>query len=279
MIKLKRLTMDSKKILSADLLDLVFDNRNKDYGAYELRKNYQIRITKAIVFTGLFVIITFTGVVMANKLKPKEKESFVITSVTLESIPEEEKRDPIPEPPKKIEPPQVQMAKLTQFVIVDDKDVVEPPPTQVELDSSVIGLKTTEGVVADNVLPINDLDDGKKIIEEKLTKESDEPHWIVQVDAKYDGNWGRFLERNLNGEVPINNGAPAGSYTVIIQFVVDVDGSISDIKPLTNHGYGLEQEAIRVIKRSSKWEPAIQNGRQVKAYRKQPITFRVEGEE
>ena len=76
----------------------------------------------------------------------------------------------------------------------------------------------------------------------------------------------------------MNNDAPAGSYTVIIQFVVDMDGSISDIKALTNHGYGLEQEAIRVIKKATKWEPAFQNGRHVKAYRKQPITFRVEAE-
>ena len=65
------------------------------------------------------------------------------------------------------------------------------------------------------------------------------------------GNWGRFLERNLNAEVPVDNGAPEGSYTVIIQFVVDTDGSISDIKALTNHGYGLEQEAIRVIKKGN----------------------------
>ena len=128
-------------------------------------------------------------------------------------------------------------------------------------------------------IAIEKLDGDKGVIEVQTTKVPDEPFWVVEIDAKYDGNWGRFLERNLNGEVPINNGAPAGSYTVIIQFVVDIDGSISDIKPLTNHGYGLEQEAIRVIKRSTKWEPAIQNGRQVKAYRKQPITFRVEAEE
>ncbi|HEX2629304.1 MAG TPA: energy transducer TonB, partial [Chitinophagaceae bacterium] len=65
----------------------------------------------------------------------------------------------------------------------------------------------------------------------------------------------------------------AGTYTVIIQFVVDVDGSVSNIVPLSDKGYGLEQEAIRVLKQSKKWKPAIQNGRQVKAYRKQPITF------
>ena len=60
-----------------------------------------------------------------------------------------------------------------------------------------------------------------------------------------------------------------------MQFVVDEDGAVSDIKALTNHGYGLEQEAIRVLRKAKKWEPAIQNGRKVKAYRKQPITFQV----
>ena len=64
----------------------------------------------------------------------------------------------------------------------------------------------------------------------------------------------------------------------MIQFVVDVEGNVSDIKPLTNHGYGLEQEAVRVLKKAAKWEPAIQNGVKVKAYRKQVITFQVLGE-
>ena len=70
--------MDTNKILSADLLDLVFDNRNKDYGAYELRKTYHTRITKALVFTGMFVFIVFTGVVLANKIKPSEKSLPII---------------------------------------------------------------------------------------------------------------------------------------------------------------------------------------------------------
>jgi protein TonB len=65
---------------------------------------------------------------------------------------------------------------------------------------------------------------------------------------------------------------------VIIQFIVDLDGSLSEVKALTLHGFGMEEEAIRVIKAGPKWEPAIQNGRKVKAYRKQPITFLVSDE-
>lgn len=97
----------------------------------------------------------------------------------------------------------------------------------------------------------------------------------VQIDASYRGNWRQFLQRNLNGQVAADNGASPGNHTTIIQFVVDTDGSISDVKSLTHVGYGLEEEAIRVIKQSGKWKPAIMDGRPVKAYKKQPVTFKV----
>lgn len=97
----------------------------------------------------------------------------------------------------------------------------------------------------------------------------------VDIDARYPGNWRGFLEKNLNPLVTVNNGVPPGSYTTIIQFVVDKKGDINDVKALTKHGFGMEEEAIRVIKMSGKWQPAIVHGKQVKAYRKQPITFQI----
>ncbi|HET9429556.1 MAG TPA: energy transducer TonB, partial [Chitinophagaceae bacterium] len=66
--------------------------------------------------------------------------------------------------------------------------------------------------------------------------------------------------------------------TVWVQFIVDKEGAISDVKALSNHGYGMEEEAVKVIRKGPAWIPAIQNGRAVKAYRKQPITFVVTGE-
>ncbi|GAB3421111.1 energy transducer TonB [Niabella aquatica] len=97
----------------------------------------------------------------------------------------------------------------------------------------------------------------------------------VEIAPSYPGNWRSFLERNLNGQVAVDNGAPPGNYTTIVQFIVDRAGNISDVKAVTNHGYGMEEEAIRFIKKSNKWKPAIQNGREVKAYHKQPITFQI----
>lgn len=103
----------------------------------------------------------------------------------------------------------------------------------------------------------------------------------VEVEASYPGGspaWLKFLIKTVKGEVPTDNNAPAGAYTVMIQFVVNKDSSITDFKALTNHGYGMEQEVIRALRLSGKWIPAIQNGRPVRAYRKQPVTFRVEME-
>ena len=115
------------------------------------------------------------------------------------------------------------------------------------------------------VNPMQDTVPKKKVENQVFTK--------VQVEPKFAGDWGKFLQQNLNPVVPVNNGAPAGQYTVIAQFIVDKEGNISDLKTLTKHGYGMEEEVLRMMKLSPKWEPAVQNGRTVTAYRKQPITF------
>ncbi len=107
-------------------------------------------------------------------------------------------------------------------------------------------------------------------------KEPDVIFTRVEVDASYPGGntaWSKFLIKNLRANIAIDNKAPGGTYMVIVKFVVDKDGSISNIVSETNHGYSMEAEVIRVIKNSGNWNPAYQNGRPVKAYRRQPVTF------
>lgn len=94
--------------------------------------------------------------------------------------------------------------------------------------------------------------------------------------ATGDDGWRYFLRTNLNANVPVNNNSPAGKYTVIIKFIVNKDGTLDDIMAEHNPGYGMAEEGIRVLKKSPKWSPAIQYGRYVRAYRRQPITFVVE---
>src|SRR5215471_19408072 len=101
----------------------------------------------------------------------------------------------------------------------------------------------------------------------------------VDIDASFPGGeqeWKKFLQHNLRANVPVDNGAPAGKYTVWVQFIVDKEGNVTNLKPLTNQGFGMEEEVLRILKLVPKWTPASQNGRYVRAYRKQPITFIVE---
>ena len=103
----------------------------------------------------------------------------------------------------------------------------------------------------------------------------------VEAEAAFPGSetgWRNYLQKNLDPNVPVENGAPVGVYTVIVQFIVDKDGVISDVKALTNFGYGMEQQVILIIQKGPKWTPAIHRGKAVRAYRKQPVTFMVRAE-
>ena len=85
--------------------------------------------------------------------------------------------------------------------------------------------------------------------------------------------WISHLQNYLDASVASVNGAPAGNYTVIVKFVVMKDGSLRNFTPVTNLGYGMETEVIRVIKSSPNWVPATRNAVAVNAYRMQPVTF------
>jgi periplasmic protein TonB len=272
--------MEANKILSADILDLVFEGRNKDYGAYQLRKTYNKRILKALIITASVALLALLGSFLASKLDTGPKK-IDIKEVTIQDIKQDEEKPepPPPPPPKPPDPPKIEMAKFTPPKIVKDEEVQEPPPEQKDLEKAKIDVQTQEGVKDEGIVTPVDLDQGKQIIEEK--KDDNQIFEKVEVEAKFQGGdagWKKYLERNLNANAPVDNGAPEGTYTVYVQFVVSKDGSISDVKALTNHGYGMEAEAIRVIKKGPNWTPAIQNGRSVNAYRKQPITFQVTSE-
>ncbi len=274
--------MEPSKILTADLLDLLFEDRNKEYGAYTLRKTYNKRITRALIITASVALLAIGGSLLASELTPKSDSKLKIDEVTLADVKQEEKKIiPPPPPPPKVEPPKVEMKQFTPPVIKKDEEVEKPPPPQEELKEAKIDVVNQEGIKDDQIATPVVIDEGKQIVEEKKVEDENKIFDKVEIEAKFpggDSKWRQYLERNLVASVPVDNGAPEGTYTTVVQFVVDKEGNISDVKPLTSHGYGMEEEAIRVIKKGPAWTPAVQNGRQVKAYRKQPITFQVTGE-
>ena len=274
--------MEANKILSSDFLDLLFEDRNKDYGAYDLRKTYNRRITRALIITASIAILAIGGSLLASEIK-KGKNKFKQQEITLQDIKQEEKKDipPPPPPPPKTEPPKVEMKQFTPPVIKKDEEVEKPPPPQEELKEAKIDVVDQEGIKDEGIATPTQIDEGKQIVEEKKEDDENKIFDKVEIDAAFPGGdaaWRRYLERNLNAQTPADNGASEGTYTVMVQFIVDKEGNISDVRGLTSHGYGMEDEAIKVIRKGPKWTAAIQNGRHVKAYRRQPITFVVQSE-
>ncbi len=276
--------MEANKILTADILDLIFEGKNKDYGAYELRKTYNRRITRALIITASIALLALIGSLAASNLKKSNKGKIKMDEITLQDIKQEDKKEPPPPPPPpppKQEPPKVEMKQFTPPVIKKDEEVEKPPPPQEELEKAKIDVVDQKGIEDIGIQAPVVVDEGKQIVEVKKEDDENKIFDKVEIEASFpggDGAWRKYLERNANGQVATDNGAPEGTYTVVVQFVVDKEGNISDVRSLTNHGYGMEEEAMRVIKKGPQWKPAVQNGRQVKAYRKQPITFQVLGE-
>ncbi|MEI2750762.1 MAG: energy transducer TonB [Ferruginibacter sp.] len=275
--------MDVNKILSADVLDIIFDGKNKSYGAYELRKTYNSRLTKALIVTAALLLLIFLGTVFANILnKGTDKNEFDVVDTQMAEVKKDEPPPPPPPPPPPTPPPppEVNQVKFTPPKIVKDEEVKPDEKIEEIKEEQVISNKTVESDNKEQIVQAPVEDKGTQVAE--LPKTDDDENKIftkVEVEAQFAGGeaaWRRYLQNNLNANTPVDNGAPEGTYQVVVRFIVGKDGTISDVAAETNHGYGMEQEAVKIIKKGPKWTPAIQNGRNVNAYRRQPITFVVQ---
>jgi periplasmic protein TonB len=271
--------METNKILSADILDIIFEGRNKEYGAYELRKTYKNRLVIAIVATLLVCLLFLIGSLIANR-KTTDNSELLAQDVNLEEIkqPDEPKPEPPPPPPPKQEPPKVEITKFTPPKIVEDQKVKpdEEPPPQDKMEDTKIGKINQEGIKDEGKIDLPEEKGTGVAAPAAPSVDYDQEFTAVQIEASFPGGsaaWRKFLERNLNDRVVEENGGPPGKYTVIVSFRVDKDGSITEVKAENNPGYGTADEAVRVIKKGPKWTPAQQNGRQVIYRQRQSITF------
>ena len=91
-----------------------------------------------------------------------------------------------------------------------------------------------------------------------------------------DEKWFKFLSKNIHFLNNTSMKAPSGNYKVFIQFTITTAGDVTEIKALSQNGFGMEEEAIRVIKSSPKWTPAVMQGKAVPFVQRVPINFVVE---
>ena len=273
--------MNTNMILSADVLDIIFDGRNKAYGAYDLRKTYQQRIGIALLGTAGLCLLLF-AYLLAGTWKKVDKGDF--PTIVVDLLPPISEVKPVVIPPPPIpKAPEVKV-KITGFTpphIVPDDKVTETPPEVKTLDETHIGPKTQDGINSgsDVVTPPEQSTTGNGTT--LTAHKNDDPDGVfihVEKEAAFPGGttaWMRYLERNLNSGLPAEDGAPTGRYTVVVSFLVDKNGNVSEVVAENNPQYGTAEEAVRVVKKSHTWTPALQNGHNV-AYRvRQSITFEV----
>lgn len=278
-VSIKTHCMEPNNILHADVLDILFEGRNKEYGAYILRQTYNQRMYAALTTTVMVCLLFVVATNYAGLPTPLSGPMMVSDEITLQQFPAD--KPPTPVKPLEAKPVQqhVAMAKVTIPVIVPDElaDPGDQPPVNESLENVAIGTENIPGEMRDVVQAPAEA--GTGTVEINMPEENDAAAiHIVQVDAQFPGGlsaWSTFLERNLNAEIPVENAAPAGRYTVIVSFLVDKEGNISEVEALNNPGYGTAEEAVRVIKKSRQWTPAIQNGKNVVHRQQQSITFEV----
>lgn len=273
--------MQPIEIAGSDLLDILFEGRNKAYGAYELRRTYHQHIIKAMAGT-VTIVIVFC---VFNLLAQRHQNSAVaipIKDVNLLHITEKPPIEPRPiiiTPPKAVEVRTIQY--VTPMIVADELVEIDVPELADIVDAKIGAVTNNTNQLENGFVtpPIETTTSATAVATGKMV-DYDDNFTKIEKDAMFPGGlagWRRYLERNLEANIAADEGASEGMYMVKLQFTVDIKGNISNVEVLEKPAAcpGCAVEAIRVIKKGPKWEPAIQNGRAIIYQAVQIITFQV----
>jgi len=229
--------------------------------------------------TGVIIIVV-SGYAFCNRDDGSKKEAMYVKDTELLAVHKEEVPPPTPIPPKVIPPAPVQMKQFTPPKLVPDNQVKadEKPPEQKDLEDTKIGTVNVQGTKDEGIVaPPTSHGEGVTEAPKKVEDDYEKTFTKVEIESTYPGGmeaWKRYLNKNFR--YPDEAQAQEIQGVVMVQFIVDKEGNVSEVQAVSGPEQGgLREEAVRVIKRSGKWTPAIQNGNKVKSYKNQPITFRM----
>lgn len=278
---IKHTAMTNKEILQSDMLDILFEKRNKAYGAYALRRGYDHRMLLAlgsglaVIFSVALFTIMGSDSNMPNDPLPK-KEVITITTIEMPEAPEKpnepEKPKEKPAAPKVIK--QVATVKNTANIKIEPDKIVKTTemPAITDLKDKQTGTENIAGEKPGNIATISEKPANTGIGEGVGTeKQSD---FIINERApEFPGGeeaLARFLSRNLNTPEELEAGQKKA---VRVRFTVGSDGSISLMEIVQTGGDMFDKEVVRVCKKMPRWKPAIQNGMHVPVSYVLPVTF------
>lgn len=272
-------------ILDPAWIEVVFSGRNKAYGAYVLRKENAKTSIRALVIASVLFVVAISAPTIINMIKgfiPKADEKVKITDVVLKPPPPVDMTKP-PPPPPQVEPPKpkVDQVRFPPPVVKPDNEVQEKdPPTVKELEVKDPGQKDQKGDPNQDIR----IDEaaGKADITQKVVEESNDPVSFAAVEKlpKFPGGdeaFGKYLSKTIRYPAVAKENNTQGR--VIVSFVVERDGKLTDIKVLRDIGGGCGEEAIRVLSKSPAWSPGIQNGKAVRVAYTMPINFTLAGDQ
>jgi len=259
-------------IFDSKWVELIFNHRNKEYGAYVLRKKGDEYTIKGIVLSVVLFTLSISAPVVINYFKSKllvENEVKVTEVTTLEEPPPIDKNEP-PPPPTEPPPPLKSTVKFTPPEIKPDQEVPdeEPPPIQEEMKDKDAGAATVEGNPDGVDASLTEGGDGEGTTE-ILTFAEQMPEFTGGTEEMY-----KFLGKNIMYPAQARENSIEGK--VVLTFVVGADGKISQIEQVGKKlGWGCDEEAIRVVKNMPAWTPGKQNGKAVTVKFTLPIRFQL----
>lgn len=272
--------MDINKILKSDYLDILYDGKNKKYGGYLLRKKYNQRAVMSAIIAGALACL----IILISLYEPKEEvvemDDFKIDDVTLAAPPPLDPEAPPPPPPPTAPPPPVKpTVKFTPPVVAPNEEVREEDlPDQPDPSDNVEqGKITLEGVASPDAISPNlatTSGDGRGRATQPSTPADEVIHRVVEVMPEFPGGERaliRYLQNNIVYPPEARRNLIQG--TVHMQFVVEPDGSISNVKIVRDPGGGLGAEAARVVRNMPKWKAGRQNNRNVRVSFSLPVDF------
>lgn len=263
-------------LLNKNWLDLVFEGRNKAYGAYDLRKNSASNTVKGFIVGSLIFAIAVATPVIVDLIGSganNDDASLDKKVVTIKLPPKEKPKENLPPPPPP--PPKVDQIKFVKPVVAKTEDITEEPPKIVELKDKTIAKETIKGD-PDAELTLAPVGDGPKDVVEETNEIFNSAG--VEVKPEYPGGIDKFRAFiGKNFQAPEDEDFRGGK--IIVSFVVERDGTLTDVRISRDAGFGTGKEALRVFKMSTtKWAPAEQNGKRVRCSYVLPISIQAPSE-
>ncbi len=266
--------MDLTNLKQADYLDILFDARNKNYGSYQLRKYYGNRLGKAVAI--LYSIIA-TLILLAVFKKGKEVVEQQIFDVPVKPT-IFDPITPVVPPPKPLQPTPPPPPAAHTRALVDDPIITDDPipddhrmTRQDDMHNSVSGTSNTSDST-DISIGAPGGDKRRTTIPEEYKPEP--PRFMVGQMPTFDGDVSAYLASHVHYPELAREAGIEGR--VGIQFVVNEDGSVSDVTVMKGIGGGCDEEAARVVAGMPKWRAGKHNGVPVKVYFRLAVKFQLE---